>query len=209
MKYLCLVYGEEKALDALSKGEMGVLVDQSLAYDDVLRKSGHYLVSAALATRRDREDRAGSEPQDARHRRSVRRDEGTAARLHPDRRQRPERRRSGGGEDPDGIHREASKYGRSWTSSRFRRGASADRASTRNSDRRRENDATPDRVTRRVARRAQGASAERESAHPDARPGRRRAARAAVGQGRQGHTSSTRRKGRRRSPSCSARTASS
>ena len=48
MQYLCLVYGEEKALDALSKSEMEVLVDQSLAYDDVLRKSGHYLVSAAL-----------------------------------------------------------------------------------------------------------------------------------------------------------------
>jgi len=48
MKYLCLVYGEEKVLDALSKGDMEVLVDQSLAYDDVLRKSGHYLVSEAL-----------------------------------------------------------------------------------------------------------------------------------------------------------------
>jgi hypothetical protein len=48
MKYLCLVYGEEKALAALSKREMEVLVDDSLAYDDVLRKSGYYLVSAAL-----------------------------------------------------------------------------------------------------------------------------------------------------------------
>jgi hypothetical protein len=48
MKFLCLVYGEEKALDALSKGEMDVLVDECLAYDDVLRKSGHYLVSDAL-----------------------------------------------------------------------------------------------------------------------------------------------------------------
>lgn len=48
MRYLCLVYAEQKALDALSKGEMEVLVDESLAYDDVLRKSGHYLVSAAL-----------------------------------------------------------------------------------------------------------------------------------------------------------------
>jgi hypothetical protein len=48
MKYLCLVYGEEKALDALSEGEMRVLVDESLAYDDVLRKNGRYLVSAAL-----------------------------------------------------------------------------------------------------------------------------------------------------------------
>jgi hypothetical protein len=48
VKYLCLVYGEEKALDALSKSEMEVLVDESLAYDDVLRKSGHYIESAAL-----------------------------------------------------------------------------------------------------------------------------------------------------------------
>ena len=48
MQYLCLVYGEEKALHALRKGDMEVLVDESLAYDDVLRKSGHYLVSAAL-----------------------------------------------------------------------------------------------------------------------------------------------------------------
>ena len=48
MKYLCLVYGEEKALDALSERDMEVLVDESLAYDDVLRKSGHYLESAAL-----------------------------------------------------------------------------------------------------------------------------------------------------------------
>jgi hypothetical protein len=48
MKYLCLVYGEEKALDALSEAEMAVLVNDSLAHDDLLRKSGHYLVSAAL-----------------------------------------------------------------------------------------------------------------------------------------------------------------
>jgi hypothetical protein len=48
MKYLCLVYGEEKVLDALSRGEMDVLVGDSLAYDDTLRSSGHYLVSAAL-----------------------------------------------------------------------------------------------------------------------------------------------------------------
>ena len=48
MQYLCLVYGEEKTLDALSKGEMEVLVHESLAYDGVLRTSGHYLASAAL-----------------------------------------------------------------------------------------------------------------------------------------------------------------
>lgn len=45
---LCLVYIEEKKLDAMSKNELDVLIDESLAYDEVLRKSGHYLVSEAL-----------------------------------------------------------------------------------------------------------------------------------------------------------------
>ncbi|MCI0403817.1 MAG: YciI family protein [Acidobacteria bacterium] len=48
MKYLCLVYLEEKKLNALSKSESEVLLEESLAYDDVLRKSGHYVVSDAL-----------------------------------------------------------------------------------------------------------------------------------------------------------------
>jgi hypothetical protein len=48
MQYLCLVYGEQTALDALSEDEMGALVEESLAYDDVLRKSGQHVVSAAL-----------------------------------------------------------------------------------------------------------------------------------------------------------------
>ena len=48
MKYLCLVYIEEKKLADLSDREMDVLVKESLAYDEVLRKSGHYIVSNAL-----------------------------------------------------------------------------------------------------------------------------------------------------------------
>ena len=48
MKYLCLVYIEEKKLDAMSKSELDALIDESLAYDEVLRQSGHYLVSEAL-----------------------------------------------------------------------------------------------------------------------------------------------------------------
>jgi hypothetical protein len=48
MKYLCLVYIEEKKLNALSKSEMDALVADALAYDDELRKSGHYIVSDAL-----------------------------------------------------------------------------------------------------------------------------------------------------------------
>ena len=47
MKYLCLVYIEEKKLDALPKGELDALIDESLDYDEVLRKSGHYITSDA------------------------------------------------------------------------------------------------------------------------------------------------------------------
>ncbi len=48
MKYLCLVYGEERKFAALSESELSALINDSLAYDDVLRKSGHYIVSDAL-----------------------------------------------------------------------------------------------------------------------------------------------------------------
>jgi hypothetical protein len=48
MKYLCLVYIEEKQLDALPKSELDALIDESLDYDEALRKSGHYRGSDAL-----------------------------------------------------------------------------------------------------------------------------------------------------------------
>jgi hypothetical protein len=48
MRYLCLVYIDEKTLDALPKAEMDALVDESLDYDDVLRRGGHYVASNAL-----------------------------------------------------------------------------------------------------------------------------------------------------------------
>jgi hypothetical protein len=48
MKYLCLVYYDEKRLDALSKEEYDALVGEVLAYREVLRKSGHYIVSDGL-----------------------------------------------------------------------------------------------------------------------------------------------------------------
>jgi hypothetical protein len=48
MKYLCLIYFEEQKLNALSKSELDALIDEAFAYDEVLRKSGHYLVSDAL-----------------------------------------------------------------------------------------------------------------------------------------------------------------
>lgn len=48
MKYLCLVYMEEKTLDALSKRDYDALVVDSLAYDEELRRSGHFIVAEAL-----------------------------------------------------------------------------------------------------------------------------------------------------------------
>ena len=48
MKYLCLVYVDEQKLNALSKTEYDALVADALAYDETLRKSGHYVVSNAL-----------------------------------------------------------------------------------------------------------------------------------------------------------------
>jgi hypothetical protein len=48
MKYLCLVYIDEKMHDALSKSEYDALVSESLAYDEELRKSGHLIAAQAL-----------------------------------------------------------------------------------------------------------------------------------------------------------------
>ena len=48
MKYLCLVYYAEKKLDALSEAEYDALIDEVLAYREVLRQSGHYITSDGL-----------------------------------------------------------------------------------------------------------------------------------------------------------------
>ena len=48
MKYLCLVHLDEKQLEALSKEESATLNRESLAYDDSLRKKGHFLAAQAL-----------------------------------------------------------------------------------------------------------------------------------------------------------------
>lgn len=49
MKYLCLVIIDEKKLQALSKSESQTLDDESLLYDETLRKGGHFLAAQALA----------------------------------------------------------------------------------------------------------------------------------------------------------------
>src|SRR5512134_2023161 len=48
MKYLCLVYHDEEKLNAMPKDAMDALVDEHLDYDDVLRRSGHFIVADAL-----------------------------------------------------------------------------------------------------------------------------------------------------------------
>ncbi|HUM17068.1 MAG TPA: YciI family protein [Candidatus Nitrosotalea sp.] len=48
MKFMFMIYHDEKTLEALSEGEMQTLVDSALDYDDEIRRSGHYIVSNAL-----------------------------------------------------------------------------------------------------------------------------------------------------------------
>ena len=48
MKFLFLIYHDEKTLDALPSREMQALVDGALDYDEEIRRSGHYIVSNAL-----------------------------------------------------------------------------------------------------------------------------------------------------------------
>jgi hypothetical protein len=48
MKYLCLVYQEEEAIDALPEREYDAIVDEALDYREELRRSGHYILSSPL-----------------------------------------------------------------------------------------------------------------------------------------------------------------
>jgi hypothetical protein len=48
MKYLCLVYNEEKTLNALSESEYNALAGEHLTYGEALQKSGHLIATEAL-----------------------------------------------------------------------------------------------------------------------------------------------------------------
>jgi hypothetical protein len=48
MKYLCLIFIEEKKYGAMPQSEQDACVKEHLAYDDELRKSGHLIVTEAL-----------------------------------------------------------------------------------------------------------------------------------------------------------------
>jgi len=48
MKYLCLIYDEEKRLGARSQSEADAFTGEYFAFTDGIRKSGHYLGGEAL-----------------------------------------------------------------------------------------------------------------------------------------------------------------
>jgi hypothetical protein len=48
MKYLCLIYDEEKNLATRSKGEADAMTGEYFAFTDGIKKSGHYLGGEAL-----------------------------------------------------------------------------------------------------------------------------------------------------------------
>jgi hypothetical protein len=52
MKYLCLAWEEQQVLDDLSRSEWDALRGETLAYVEVLRKSGHLILTNALKSAR-------------------------------------------------------------------------------------------------------------------------------------------------------------
>ena len=48
MKYLCLIYDEEKTLEGMSKSEMDALMQEYFAFTKDIRGSGHYVAGESL-----------------------------------------------------------------------------------------------------------------------------------------------------------------
>ena len=48
MKYLCLIYDEEKKLGGMSKSESDAFMGEYFAFTEGIRKSGHYVAGEAL-----------------------------------------------------------------------------------------------------------------------------------------------------------------
>ena len=53
MKYICLGYMDERKWDSMSESERNAFVDECFAYDDVLRKNGHFVGGEALDSPRN------------------------------------------------------------------------------------------------------------------------------------------------------------
>ncbi|MBA2459962.1 MAG: YciI family protein [Gemmatimonadales bacterium] len=48
MKYLCLIYSDEKLVQAMPSAQWDALVSEHVDYDEELRRSGHFIASEAL-----------------------------------------------------------------------------------------------------------------------------------------------------------------
>ena len=53
MKYICLGYYDEKQWETMSESERNAMMDECFAYDDVLRKNGHFVGGEALQSARN------------------------------------------------------------------------------------------------------------------------------------------------------------
>jgi hypothetical protein len=53
MKYICLGYIEEKKWEEMSASERDAMLDECFAYDDMLRKNGHFAGGEALQSPRN------------------------------------------------------------------------------------------------------------------------------------------------------------
>ncbi len=53
MKYICLGYMEEKKWETMSESERITMMDECFAYDDLLRKNGHFVGGEALQSARN------------------------------------------------------------------------------------------------------------------------------------------------------------
>ena len=53
MKYICLGYTDEKAWERMSRAEQDTFVDECLAYDEELRKNGHFTGGEGLQESRN------------------------------------------------------------------------------------------------------------------------------------------------------------
>jgi hypothetical protein len=53
MKYICLGYADETKWETMSEKERNTLMDECFAYDDALRRNGHFIDGEALQTARN------------------------------------------------------------------------------------------------------------------------------------------------------------
>ena len=52
MRFMFMIYHDEREMEALPKEEMQTLIDSALEYDEKIKQSGHYIVSNALQSSR-------------------------------------------------------------------------------------------------------------------------------------------------------------